>query len=61
MKMAIPSQPSMAVELHCIDSSGNILKKDPIVYSFLWIGVFALIGFVISASLAFALAVPAVC
>ena len=53
------SQPSTAVELHCIDENGNVVKNDPIIYSFLWIGVFAVIGLVISGILAFTLAAPA--
>ena len=53
------TQPSTAYELHCIDQGGEVVKEDPIVYSFLWIGVFALIGLVFSGILAFALAAPA--
>jgi len=53
------SQPATAVELHCVDQNGAIVKNDPVVYSFLWIGVFALIGFMISGTLAFVLAAPA--
>lgn len=52
-------QPSTAYELHCVDQNGNVAKEDPIVYSFLWIGVFALMGLIISGILAFALAAPA--
>jgi hypothetical protein len=53
------SQPSTAYELHCVNQDGNIVKEDPIVYSFLWIGLFAFIGLTISGVLAFALAAPA--
>lgn len=53
------TQPSSAYELHCVDSSGDVVKEDPIVYSFLWIGVIALAGLVVSGILAVALAAPA--
>jgi ABC-type glycerol-3-phosphate transport system permease component len=53
------SQPSTAYELHCIDANGVIVKKDPVRYAFLWIGMITIIGLVIAAVLAFALATPA--
>jgi hypothetical protein len=53
------SQPSTAYELHCVDSNGDVVKEDPVVYAFLWMGGIAIIGLVIAALLAFALAAPA--
>jgi len=53
------SQPSTAYELHCVDVNGVILKKDPLLYAFIWIGIIAVIGLAITALLAFALAAPA--
>ena len=53
------SQPSTAYELHCVDANGVVVKKDPILYAFLWIGIIAAIGLVIAALLAFTLAAPA--
>jgi len=53
------SQPATAYELHCVDSSGEVLKSDPVVYSFLWIGIFTLVGLLITGGLAFLLAAPA--
>ena len=53
------TQPSTAYELHCVDENGLILKKDPVFYAFMWIGISASIGLVIAALLAFALATPA--
>ncbi|MBN2119288.1 MAG: hypothetical protein JW730_22140 [Anaerolineales bacterium] len=53
------SQPSTAYELHCVDANGVVVKEDPILYAFVWIGILALIGLVIAALLAFALAAPA--
>jgi hypothetical protein len=53
------SQPSTAYELHCVAENGEVLKSDPVGYAFLWIGIFALIGIVLTGILAFALAAPA--
>ncbi len=53
------SQPSTAYELHCVDASGTVVKEDPVLYAFLWIGLIAVIGLVIAGTLAFALAAPA--
>jgi hypothetical protein len=52
-------QPSTAYELHCVDSNGEVVKKDPVLYAFLWMGGIVLIGLVIAALLAFVLAAPA--
>ncbi|MBK8783399.1 MAG: hypothetical protein IPO22_16700 [Anaerolineales bacterium] len=35
-------QPSTAYELHCVDASGTVVKEDPVVYAFIWIGIWAL-------------------
>ena len=35
------SQPSAAYVMQCVDSSGNVVKEDSVVYGFLWIGVIA--------------------
>lgn len=53
------SQPSTAYELHCIDANGTVVKEDPVLYAFLWIGIIAAIGLVSAAVLAFALGAPA--
>src|SRR4030095_466572 len=53
------SHPSTAYELHCVDASGEVVKTDPIVYAFLWDGVFAVVGFLIIIGLSFLLAAPA--
>ncbi len=52
------SQPATATELHCVDQSGMVVKNDPIVYAFLWDGIFASVGLLISILLAFAFAAP---
>jgi len=51
-------QPSTAYELHCVDSSGTVVKEDPLVYAFIWIGIWAVIGLIISGVLTFVFAVP---
>ena len=52
------TQPATGVELRCVDSDGTVVKSDPVGYAFLWDGIFALIGLIISALLAFAFAAP---
>jgi len=51
--------PSTAYELHCVDGTGEVVKVDPVGYAFLWIGLIAGIGLIISGLLAFVLAAPA--
>ena len=53
------SQPSTAYVLQCVDANGMIVKEDPVVYAFIWVGVLALIGLIVAALLSFALAAPA--
>ena len=52
-------RPSTAYVLQCVDADGQIVKEDPVVYAFLWIGILALIGLIIAVILSFALAAPA--
>jgi hypothetical protein len=51
-------EPATGVELHCVDGNGTVVKTDPVGYAFLWNGIFAFIGFIVSAILAFILAAP---
>jgi len=51
-------QPATAYELHCVDASGEVVKTDPVLYAFIWIGIWALIGLIISVILTFVFAVP---
>jgi ABC-type glycerol-3-phosphate transport system permease component len=53
------TQPATGVELHCIDQNGTIVKNDPVLYAFIWIGIFVAIGLIISGILAFVFAAPA--
>lgn len=52
------SHPATGYELQCEDSNGDIVQTDPIAYAFIWIGVVALIGLVLTGVLAFVFAVP---
>ena len=52
------SHPATGYELRCVDESGEVVKTDPVGYAFLWIGVFALVGLIVSGILAFLLAAP---
>lgn len=52
------SQPSTAYEMHCIDTNGTIVKKDPVSYAFLWTEITAILGLAIAALLALVLAAP---
>jgi hypothetical protein len=53
------TQPTTAYQLHCLDSNGEVVKTDPIVYAFLWDGIFILVGLLLVVGLSFALAAPA--
>lgn len=53
------TEPATGMELHCVDQNGTVVKNDPVVYAFLWIGIFAFIGLLISGILAFVFAAPA--
>src|SRR5258706_54686 len=44
-------QPSTAYELHCVAANGEVLKSDPVGYSFLWIGIFVVIGLVLTTNI----------
>lgn len=52
-------QSSTAYVLQCKDASGAVVKEDLGVYAFLWTGMLAGIGLVLSGILAFVLAAPA--
>ena len=52
------SHPATGYSLHCVDASGEVVKEDPVLYAFIWIGVLALIGMIVSAVICFIFAVP---
>ena len=53
------SGPSTTYVLQCVDASGDVVMEDPVGFAFLWIGIIAAIGLVLSGVLAFVLAAPA--
>ncbi len=53
------SRPATAYELHCVDSSGEVVNTSVVSYAFLWTGILAVIGLVLSGIFAFVLAAPA--
>lgn len=52
------ARPATAYELHCEDSNGDVVQTDPIAYAFIWVGVVALLGVVLTGVLALVFAVP---
>lgn len=52
-------QPSTAYVMQCVDANGEVIKEDPVAYAFIWIGIIAGIGLILSAILAFVFAAPA--
>jgi len=53
------SGPSTTSVLQCVDAGGDVVKEDPVGFAFLWIGIIAVIGLILSGVLAFVLAAPA--
>jgi ABC-type glycerol-3-phosphate transport system permease component len=51
-------RPATAYELHCVDASGEVVKTDPVLYAFIWIGICAALGLIITVILALVFAVP---
>jgi len=51
--------PATGYELQCLDINRKVVKTDPVAYSFIWIGIIAAIGLVLTGILAFAFAAPA--
>ena len=45
--------------MQCVDSNGDVVKEDRVVYGFLWTGAIAGIGLILAGILAFVLAAPA--
>lgn len=53
------SQPATGYELHCVDANGEVVNTSAVGYAFLWTGILAGVGLLVSAILAFVLAAPA--
>lgn len=52
-------QPSTAYVMQCVDERGEVVKEDPVVYAFIWIGIVSGIGLILAGILAFVFAAPA--
>jgi hypothetical protein len=52
-------QPSTAYVMQCVDANGDVVKEDPVVYAFVWIGIIATIGLILAGILALIFAAPA--
>lgn len=51
--------PATGYEIQCFDASGEIVKTDPVAFAFIWIGILAAIGLILTGILAFVFAAPA--
>ncbi|RJP51645.1 MAG: hypothetical protein C4583_08265 [Anaerolineaceae bacterium] len=51
--------PATGYEMQCLNDGGEIVKTDPVLFAFLWIGILAVAGIILSAILAVFLAAPA--
>ena len=52
-------QSTTAYVMQCVDLNGQVVKEDPVLYAFIWIGILAGIGLLLAGILAFVFAVPA--
>ncbi len=50
--------PATGFEMQCLDANRKVVKTDPVMFSFIWIGILMLVGLVAAAGLAFLLAAP---
>lgn len=50
--------PATGYELQCLGANGDVVKTDPVLYAFIWIGIWAVVGLLVSAVLTFIFAVP---
>ena len=51
--------PAVGYEIQCFDAGGEVVKTDPVTFAFIWMGIIAAIGLVLTGILAFAFAAPA--
>ncbi len=52
-------RPSTASVLECVDAQGQVVKEDPIAWTFLWVGICAAIGLVAVAVFSLLISAPA--
>jgi len=50
--------PATIYELQCLDSGGQVVYTDPIVWGFIWVGLLSGLGLIVSGMLTFLLAAP---
>ena len=50
--------PATGYSLQCVDNTGTVVKEDPVGYAFIWIGIWAGVGIILTAVLCFVFAVP---
>lgn len=52
-------QPATASVLECVDAQGNVVKEDPIAWTFLWLGICSAIALVVVAVVSLLISAPA--
>lgn len=52
-------QPSTAYVMQCVDDNGDVVKEDPVVYAFIWIGMLSGAGIILAGIFSFVFAAPA--
>lgn len=51
--------PTTSYNMQCVDSNGNVVKEPSPDFAFIWLGILAITGLILSALIAFLLAAPA--
>jgi len=51
--------PATGYEIQCFDANGEVVKTDPVAFAFIWIGIIAAVGLILTGILAFLFAAPA--
>ena len=51
--------PATSYTMQCVDSNGNVVKEPSPDFAFIWLGILAVTGLILSALIAFLLAAPA--
>jgi len=52
------SHPATGFALQCVNPSGEVVQEDPVLFAFIWIGIFLLVGMIVTGVLCFVFAVP---
>ncbi len=51
--------PATSYNMQCVDSNGNVVREPSPDFAFIWLGILAVTGLILSALIAFLLAAPA--